>query len=203
MMDEQFFLYWEDIEWCHRMHDHGWQVLVEPAASVVHYRGVSAAPVGFVAQAYRDSLDHYCDLYGLWGLQAAVDLLRVRCDARRGAIADGRTASRPARLPHGDVDRRRPLHHRARPRARRIEATSSSSRSRPPAKRLRSPPARIRATPDLLVPSRSRRRSTRSRSAARASSPASRARWARRHPLPALPDADAARRIHSWSPCTT
>ena len=76
MMDEQFFIYWEDTEWCHRMHDHGWQVLVEPAASAVHYRGVSAAPVGFVAQAYRDSLDHYCDLYGLWGLQAAVNLLR-------------------------------------------------------------------------------------------------------------------------------
>ncbi|MEI7813719.1 MAG: glycosyltransferase family 2 protein [Coriobacteriia bacterium] len=76
-MDEQFFIYWEDTEWCHRMHDHGWQVLVEPAAEVVHYRGVSAAPVGFVAQAYRDSLDHYCDLYGLWGLRAATRLLRA------------------------------------------------------------------------------------------------------------------------------
>ena len=38
-MDEQFFIYWEDAEWCHRMRDHGWQVLVEPAASVVHHRG--------------------------------------------------------------------------------------------------------------------------------------------------------------------
>ena len=76
-MDEQFFIYWEDAEWCHRMHDRGWQVLIEPAASVIHYRGVSAAPVGFVAQAYRDSLDYYCDLYGLWGLKAATRVLRV------------------------------------------------------------------------------------------------------------------------------
>jgi len=76
-MDEQFFIYWEDAEWCHRMHDRGWQVLLEPAASVIHYRGVSAAPIGFVAQAYRDSLDHYCDLYGLWGLKAATRLLRI------------------------------------------------------------------------------------------------------------------------------
>lgn len=76
-MDEQFFIYWEDAEWCHRMHDNGWHVLLEPAASVIHYRGVSAAPVGFVAQAYRDSLDHYCDLYGLWGLKAAAHMLRI------------------------------------------------------------------------------------------------------------------------------
>jgi GT2 family glycosyltransferase len=84
-MDEQFFIYWEDTEWCHRMTDHGWQVLVEPAASVTHHRGVSAAPVGFVAQAYRDSLDHYCELYGLWGLKAAVDLLRALRGARGGS----------------------------------------------------------------------------------------------------------------------
>jgi len=77
LMDERFFIYWEDAEWCHRMRDHGWQVLLEPAASVIHYRGVSAAPVGFVAQAYRDSLDHYCDLYGLWGLKAVSRMLRV------------------------------------------------------------------------------------------------------------------------------
>lgn len=70
MMDEAFFLYYEDIEWCHRMRDHGWDVLLEPSARVIHHLGGSAAPAGRVAEAYRASLDRYCDLYHLWGLKA-------------------------------------------------------------------------------------------------------------------------------------
>ena len=72
-MDEQFFLYLEDVEWCHRLRDRGWQVLLEPTASVTHHLGTSATPTGVVGQAYRDSLDRYCELYGLWGLKAVVD----------------------------------------------------------------------------------------------------------------------------------
>lgn len=69
-MDEGFFLYYEDTEWCHRMRDHGWEVLLEPRARVVHHLGGSGAPEGRVAQAYRESFYRYCDLYGLWGLKA-------------------------------------------------------------------------------------------------------------------------------------
>jgi len=75
-MDEHFFLYWEDVEWCHRMSDRGWQVLVEPTASVVHHIGGAQASSGLVTQAYRDSIDRYCDLYGLWGLRAAISVGR-------------------------------------------------------------------------------------------------------------------------------
>lgn len=85
-MDEGFFLYYEDIEWCHRMRDHDWQVLVEPAASVVHHLGGTATPTGVVAQAYRDSLDRYCELYGLWGLRAVAGAGRTI----RGAAGGGR-----------------------------------------------------------------------------------------------------------------
>jgi len=67
-MDEGFFLYYEDVEWCHRMHDGGWDVLLEPAARVVHHLGQAGAPQGRVAQAYRDSFYRYCELYHLWGL---------------------------------------------------------------------------------------------------------------------------------------
>lgn len=70
-MDEKFFLYYEDIDWCHRMWDHSWKVVLEPEARVVHHLGKSGAPSGRVAAAYRQSLDHYCDVYGLKGLKAA------------------------------------------------------------------------------------------------------------------------------------
>ena len=68
-MDEGFFLYYEDVEWCHRMRDRGWRVVVEPTARVIHHLGGAAVPSSVVARAYRESLDRYCDLYGLWGLK--------------------------------------------------------------------------------------------------------------------------------------
>ena len=70
-MDEGFFLYFEDTEWCHRMHDHGWDVLLEPGARVVHHRGGSSTPKTVVASAYRASFYRYCDLHGLWGLKTS------------------------------------------------------------------------------------------------------------------------------------
>jgi len=70
-MDEGFFLYYEDTEWCHRMRDHGWEVLLEPRAQAVHYLGGSVVPKEAVTAAYRASFYRYCDLHGLWGLKAA------------------------------------------------------------------------------------------------------------------------------------
>ena len=73
-MDESLFLYYEDVEWCHRMRDGGWDVLLEPAAQVLHHRGQAGAPAGKAAQAYRESFFRYCDIYGLWGLKASARL---------------------------------------------------------------------------------------------------------------------------------
>ncbi|MBN1884964.1 MAG: glycosyltransferase [Candidatus Krumholzibacteriota bacterium] len=36
MMDERFFLYFEDIDWCYRMQHLGWEVWYEPASTMVH-----------------------------------------------------------------------------------------------------------------------------------------------------------------------
>lgn len=42
-LDERFFLYGEDVDWCMRFHAAGWDVRFCPAAEVVHYRGASSA----------------------------------------------------------------------------------------------------------------------------------------------------------------
>lgn len=42
LMDEHFFMYWEDADWCNRMWEKGWKVIYFPQASVVHYVGVSS-----------------------------------------------------------------------------------------------------------------------------------------------------------------
>lgn len=36
-MDERFFLYFEDVDWCYRMHEHGWRVVYHPAARMTHH----------------------------------------------------------------------------------------------------------------------------------------------------------------------
>jgi len=40
-LDNDFFFYYEETEWCHRLRAHGWQVLLEPAARVTHLKGAS------------------------------------------------------------------------------------------------------------------------------------------------------------------
>ncbi len=37
MMDERFFMYFEDVDWCHRMHQRGWRVVYHPASRMTHH----------------------------------------------------------------------------------------------------------------------------------------------------------------------
>ena len=41
-LDERFFLYWEDADWCKRMWSKGWKVVYYQHASVVHFGGKSS-----------------------------------------------------------------------------------------------------------------------------------------------------------------
>ena len=42
LLDERFFMYWEDADWCRRMRQGGWKVIYLPTASIIHYVGVSS-----------------------------------------------------------------------------------------------------------------------------------------------------------------
>ncbi|MCJ7771911.1 MAG: glycosyltransferase [Desulfobacterales bacterium] len=42
MMDERFFIYWEDADWCRRMWGKGWKVIYYPEASAQHFGGASS-----------------------------------------------------------------------------------------------------------------------------------------------------------------
>ncbi len=41
-LDERFFMYWEDADWCRRMWQASWKVVYFPKSSIVHYVGVSS-----------------------------------------------------------------------------------------------------------------------------------------------------------------
>lgn len=40
-LDNDFFFYYEETEWCHRLRACGWQIYVEPAAHITHLKGAS------------------------------------------------------------------------------------------------------------------------------------------------------------------
>jgi GT2 family glycosyltransferase len=65
VMDDGFFLYYEDVDWCRLMAAAGWQVLVEPTALCVHHLGGSG---GGASPLLQQSLERYCAKYGLHGL---------------------------------------------------------------------------------------------------------------------------------------
>lgn len=44
-LDEAFFMYSEEMDWCRRAQDAGWQVAYNPRAQIVHYEGKSSEQV--------------------------------------------------------------------------------------------------------------------------------------------------------------
>ena len=41
-LDEDYFMYAEEVDWCHTMQDNGWQVWYQPEAKVIHLGGGSS-----------------------------------------------------------------------------------------------------------------------------------------------------------------
>ena len=41
--DDSFFLYGEELEWCHRIRRHGWEIHYVPEATIVHHEGASTS----------------------------------------------------------------------------------------------------------------------------------------------------------------
>lgn len=65
-LDERFFIYGEDIDWCTRFHRAGWRVVFYPGAEAVHYGGASSAnsPLRFYIELYRANLQYWKKYHG-------------------------------------------------------------------------------------------------------------------------------------------
>jgi GT2 family glycosyltransferase len=52
VMDEQFFMYGEETDWCYRFRKKGWKVMFIPAGQIIHFGGQSTAqkPVAMIVQ---------------------------------------------------------------------------------------------------------------------------------------------------------
>jgi N-acetylglucosaminyl-diphospho-decaprenol L-rhamnosyltransferase len=76
LLDEQFFMYYDEVDWCCRMKAAGWRVFYVPEAKVVHHVAASVKQVGF--EAYRrlfESQQRYFRKHAAWSTWLAVLLV--------------------------------------------------------------------------------------------------------------------------------
>jgi len=64
--DEQYFLYYEDVDFCHRARKLEIPVLIDPHFSVIHYRGKSQESTTTQKQAYYASQKYYFQKMRPW-----------------------------------------------------------------------------------------------------------------------------------------
>ncbi len=91
-LDEGYFMYAEEVDWCKRMHAAGWEVWYQPAANIVHIGGASSAnrKTSREADLYRSRVRYFRIHHG-W-LQAEV--LKAMIVALTGMKQVGHTVSR-------------------------------------------------------------------------------------------------------------
>jgi GT2 family glycosyltransferase len=71
LLDERFFLYWEDVDWCLRAQNAGFKNLVVPSARIWHKISVSTGGMDSPLRAYHKTRSHlfFAKLHAPWALR--------------------------------------------------------------------------------------------------------------------------------------
>lgn len=66
LLDERFYIYGEDRDWCKRFHSSNWDVVFYPAATAIHYGGgsSSAAPLKFKIELLKSDFLYWQKYHG-------------------------------------------------------------------------------------------------------------------------------------------
>src|SRR5690606_16732942 len=66
MMDESYFMYSEEVDWCYRFRQAGWKVIYNPAVQTVHLWGGSSKQVKteMFLQMHRSKIEYFRKHYG-------------------------------------------------------------------------------------------------------------------------------------------
>ncbi len=65
LLDERFTMYYEEVDWCRRMQERGWQVGYVPEARVIHFEQASAQQISDARRnaLYENSVTQYAEKY--------------------------------------------------------------------------------------------------------------------------------------------
>jgi len=80
LLDEQFFIFGEDLDWCKRFHDVGWNIVYLPSAQAIHYGGASSgkAPTRFYIEKQRSAIQYWRKHHGISGKIYCLFILALR-----------------------------------------------------------------------------------------------------------------------------
>jgi GT2 family glycosyltransferase len=83
--DEEFFLYYEDVDLCRRARAEGWSVWFEPALRVIHHQPLHCRPVPAVLRVLtRHALLRYASKHWpAWQLRVLTQIVRSEAWLRR------------------------------------------------------------------------------------------------------------------------
>jgi N-acetylglucosaminyl-diphospho-decaprenol L-rhamnosyltransferase len=77
-LDESYFMYFEELDWCRRSRAAGWEIHYVPTAQVIHYEGKSSEQVlaARTIRFQRSKVRYFCKYYGAgWALVIRLFLL--------------------------------------------------------------------------------------------------------------------------------
>lgn len=79
LLDERFFIYSEDKDWCKRFHEAGWAVIYFPEAKIIHYGGASSAntPIRFYLEMQKANLQYWEKHHGRVSKKIFIGMLYV------------------------------------------------------------------------------------------------------------------------------
>lgn len=69
LLDEDFFIYGEDMDWCKRFHEAAWDVVFYPEAEAIHFGGASSSnsPIRFNVEMQKADLQYWRKHHGKSG----------------------------------------------------------------------------------------------------------------------------------------
>ncbi len=105
LLDEAFWMYCEEIDWCWRMRKAGWRALCVPSAKVVHHVGKSSEQVRTktLVALWRSRLRLFEKHYPAWKRRLARSLVRL---GMRREIRQARAAHRRGEIEAAELDDR-------------------------------------------------------------------------------------------------
>jgi GT2 family glycosyltransferase len=87
LLDEDLFMYGDDVDWCRRAWNAGWQVVFFPGARAIHDRGKITAgfPVRFAVAQQRSVLHYWRKHHSAWEVIGIRSIISFRHLVRYGA----------------------------------------------------------------------------------------------------------------------
>ena len=106
LLDENLFMYGDDVDWCRRCWKAGWQVVFFPGAQAIHDRGKITAPypVRFAVAQQRSVLYYWRKHHGFWGVLGIRSIMISR-HLLRYTVAVLAGLARPKRSAQGIIQK--------------------------------------------------------------------------------------------------